>query len=78
MEFIKTLSFCKKRSAQAGDFFGFSYTERHAFDLNDTIVETISGMSVPMFTVKQSGIEYPTSGRQFLSFVMPAEDVTIS
>lgn len=68
----------QKSSAQAGDFVGFSYTERHAFDLNDTIVETISGMSVPMFTVKQSGIEYPTSGRQFLSFVMPAEDVTIS
>lgn len=68
----------QKSSARAGDFVGFSYTEKHWFDLNDTFVKTVSGMRVPMFTEKQSGIEYPTSGRLFLSFVMPAEDVTIS
>lgn len=68
---------CTKTSAQAGSFVGLSYSDKYSYSTDETVVSTASGMTVPIFTVKQNGVEYPSSGRMFLSFVMPAEDVTI-
>lgn len=68
---------CTKNSAQAGSFVGLAYSDKYTYSPDETVVRTASGMTVPIFTVKQNGVEYPNSGRMFLSFVMPAEDVTI-
>ena len=61
-----------------GEFVGLSSLDKTT-DSTECIGTTQSGKTVvAVHSSKIDGIQFPTTGRAFMYFVMPAEDVTIS
>lgn len=61
-----------------GEFVGLSSPDK-ATESTGIIGTTQSGKTVvAVYSSKIDGIQFPTTGRTFMYFVMPAEDVTLS
>lgn len=60
-----------------GEFVGLSSSDK-TLDSTENVGTTQSGKTVvAVYSSKIDGIQFPTTGRSFMYFVMPAEDVTI-